>query len=280
MKKLLSISLVIVLLLSGLFVFTGCEKEEETKKKDEKKTDLSAVAGTYAGQYTKLVGSTTKEDDEEFSLELKEDGSGVHNRNNATYKVKWSLNGEKFKMTETFLGSSIEYTGTLKNDKLDIFNGDPDDKWTYEYVYKKGAVKENKENKTSVTGKTNTTDSTNTTDNTKTSIQLPTNTDTKKDDSSNNTQSTNNNEIRSEFKEAMDSYEAFVDDYVAFMKKYKASNGTDTSLMSDYSTYMSKYNEVSQKIQKWNADSLNEAELNYYTQVISRVSQKIQNALK
>ena len=76
MKKILSISLVMVLLISGLFVFTGCEKEE-SKKKEDKKTDLSTVAGTYTGQYTKLVGDSTKEYDDEFSLELKEDGTGV-----------------------------------------------------------------------------------------------------------------------------------------------------------------------------------------------------------
>lgn len=275
MKKILSVSFVIVLLLSGLLVFTGCEKEE-SKKKDEKKTDLSTVAGTYIGQYTKLVGDSTKEYDDEFSLELKEDGTGVHNRDDASYKLKWSLDGEKFKMTETFLGSSIEYTGTLKDDKLDIFNGDPDDTWTYEYVYTKGngnVVNEKKDNldKNTISE-----------DDDKTSIQIPTNTETKtntkEDNSLTNTTTTSKNEIRAEFKEAMDSYEAFIDDYVTIMKKYKASNGTDTSILTDYSTYMSKYSELSQKIQKWSSESLNDAELSYYTEVLSRVSQKIQNA--
>lgn len=275
MKKILSVSFVIVLLLSGLLVFTGCEKEE-SKKKDEKKTDLSTVAGTYIGQYTKLVGDSTKEYDDEFSLELKEDGTGVHNRDDASYKLKWSLDGEKFKMTETFLGSTIDYTGTLKDDKLDIFNGDPDDMWTYEYVYTKGngnVVNEKKDNldKNTISE-----------DDDKTSIQIPTNTETKtntkEDNSLTNTTTTSKNEIRAEFKEAMDSYEAFIDDYVTIMKKYKASNGTDTSILTDYSTYMSKYSELSQKIQKWSSESLNDAELSYYTEVLSRVSQKIQNA--
>ena len=272
MKKTLKLSLVIILLLSGLLFFTGCEKEE-SKKKDEKKTDLSTVAGTYTGQYTKLVGSTTKEYDEEFSIELKEDGTGVHNRNNSSYKLTWSLDGEDFKMTEKFLGSSIEYTGTLKDDKLDIYNGDPDDRWTYEYVYKKDNESAKKDTKDDSTTKNDTKK-----DDTKTNGTSST-TNTKKDDSLTTTQTTTSNEIRAEFKDAMDSYEDFIDDYVVIMKKYKESNGTDTSILTDYSTYMTKYNEVSQKIQKWSAESLNSAELEYYTKVLTRVNEKIENVL-
>ena len=181
-------------------------------------------------------------------------------------------------MTEKFLGSTIDYTGTLKDDKLDIFNGDPDDMWTYEYVYKKDTGNDKKEKK-------NDTDKKYTIDDddddykttTKTETKTSTKTDTKKDTSLNTKTTTGNNEIRAEFKEAMDSYESFIDDYVAIMKKYKESNGTDTSILTDYSTYMSKYSELSQKIQKWSSESLNDAEMSYYTEVLSRVSKKIQN---
>lgn len=135
MKKVLSLTLVMLLLLSGLFIFTGCGKTED--KKEEKKQGLSAVAGTYTGKYTKLVGDTQMNEDEEFSLELKADGTGVHNRDDYSFDVTWSLDGDKFKMTETFIGDPIIYTGTLKDGKLDIFNGDPENIWTYEYVYEK-----------------------------------------------------------------------------------------------------------------------------------------------
>lgn len=40
-------------------------------------------------------------------------------------------------MSETFIGDPIEYTGTLKDGKLDIFNGNPDDDFSCEYVYEK-----------------------------------------------------------------------------------------------------------------------------------------------
>ena len=48
------------------------------------------------------------------------------------------------------------------------------------------------------------------------------------------------NGMRKDFKEAMDSYEAFMNEYVAFMKKYNA-NPNDPTLMADYARYMSKY---------------------------------------
>lgn len=134
MKKSLKIALLVAVAIVGLFALAGCGKEE--KKEEAKKQDLSAYAGTYEGQYTKLVGDTRK-DEEEFSLELKADGTGVHNRDDYSFKVTWELDGENFKMTETFIGDPIIYTGTLKDGKLDIFNGDPDDIWTYEYVYEK-----------------------------------------------------------------------------------------------------------------------------------------------
>lgn len=135
MKKVLSVFLVMILLISGLFVFSGCGKTED--KKEEKKQDLSAVSGNYQGKYTKFVGDddSAKVEDEPFSLELKADGTGTHYRDDYQFDVTWSLDGDKFKMIETFMGDSIEYTGTLKDDELDIFNGDPDDIWTCEYVY-------------------------------------------------------------------------------------------------------------------------------------------------
>ena len=140
MKKVISVLLVLVLLVSGLFMFTGCGNDDKKDDKDSKKSQsLSAAAGTYEGLYTKFVGDpdSAKNEDEEFTLVLKEDGTGKHSRDDLDLKVTWSLDGEKFKMTETFLGATIDYTGTLKDGKLDIFNGDPDDEWSCEYVYEK-----------------------------------------------------------------------------------------------------------------------------------------------
>ena len=95
----------------------------------------SAVAGTYNGVHSKWVGSD-EWDEEEFSVELKADGTGTSNRDGASYDITWDIDGENFTMTETFIGK-IEYTGTLKDGELHIYNGEPSDPLTYEYVYKK-----------------------------------------------------------------------------------------------------------------------------------------------
>ena len=130
-KKLLSILLIVVVLIG----FTGCGKKESTTK--TKEVDKSVYAGTYTGLYTKFVGDETKTTDEEFSVVLEKDGTGKSNRDGSSYNIKWSIKGDKFKMTETFMGISIDYTGTLKDDKIDVFNGDPDNDFTVEYVYEK-----------------------------------------------------------------------------------------------------------------------------------------------
>ena len=72
----------------------------------------------------------------------------------------------------------------------------------------------------------------------------------------------------------MDSYEAFIDEYVAVLQKYN-QNPTDLSLLNDYATYMSKYADLAAKFDAWESEDLNTAELAYYLEVQSRVSQKL-----
>ena len=106
--------------------------------KDDKASAMKDAAGTYQGVYAKWVGDEDPADDEPpFSLELKEDGTGANSRDDMTFDVTWKLDGETFTMEETFIGDPIEYTGTLKDGELHIFNGDPEDALTYEYVYEK-----------------------------------------------------------------------------------------------------------------------------------------------
>ena len=80
--------------------------------------------------------------------------------------------------------------------------------------------------------------------------------------------------MRKDFKDAMDSYEAFIDEYVAFMKKY-SDNPSDVSLLADYTKYMSKYPDMVEKFDKWESEDLNDAELAYYIDVQARVSKKL-----
>lgn len=83
------------------------------------------------------------------------------------------------------------------------------------------------------------------------------------------------NGMRPEFKEAMDSYEAFFDEYCAFMEKYIASDGSDVSLSLDYANYMSKYAEMMADFEAWEDEEMNDAETAYYIQVQTRINEKL-----
>lgn len=83
--------------------------------------------------------------------------------------------------------------------------------------------------------------------------------------------------VSADIKDALDSYEAFVDDYIEFMDRYKNSGDT-ASMMNDYLEYMQEYNELSQKIDAIDENSLSVADHAYYVEVMSRVSQKLLSA--
>ncbi len=79
--------------------------------------------------------------------------------------------------------------------------------------------------------------------------------------------------MRAEIKDALDSYESFIDEYCEFMKKYKDSQDP-ASMLADYTSFMTKYNDMSQKIENLKTD-LNEEESAYYAQVLQRCSEKL-----
>ncbi len=78
--------------------------------------------------------------------------------------------------------------------------------------------------------------------------------------------------IRSEFKEAMDSYESFYTKYCEIMKQY-ADNPTDLTLLSKYSEMLSKAEEMDKAFEDWDEDDLTNEELKYYLEVNNRVMQ-------
>lgn len=77
-----------------------------------------------------------------------------------------------------------------------------------------------------------------------------------------------------EFKEAMDSYESFYNEYCDFMKKY-AENPSDLTLLAGYADMLAKATTMDEKFDSWNEDDLNDAELKYYLEVQERVLQKL-----
>ena len=80
--------------------------------------------------------------------------------------------------------------------------------------------------------------------------------------------------IRPEFKAAMDAYEAFYDEYCAFMQKYK-QNPMDLSLLSEYSSMLAKVAEMDEKFNAWDQNDMSDEELKYYLDVLTRVEKKM-----
>ena len=80
--------------------------------------------------------------------------------------------------------------------------------------------------------------------------------------------------LRPEFKEAMDSYEAFYDEYCDFMVKYKA-NPTDMKLITEYGDMLIKLSQMQEAFDAWEDEDLNDEELKYYLEVTNRITQKL-----
>lgn len=82
--------------------------------------------------------------------------------------------------------------------------------------------------------------------------------------------------IRPEIKEAIDSYEAFFDEYAQFMASYDSS---DLSALTGYLSMMEQYNDTMQKLDALEDADLTSAELTYYTQAMTRIDQKLLGTL-
>ena len=82
--------------------------------------------------------------------------------------------------------------------------------------------------------------------------------------------------IRPEFQEAMDSYEAFFDEYISFLQMYKDSTPEDTLLMLDeYADYMEQYAETMESFSNLGAEEMTTEEALYYAEVSSRITAKL-----
>ena len=84
--------------------------------------------------------------------------------------------------------------------------------------------------------------------------------------------------IRPEFKESMDAYEAFFEEYVSFMKAF---DETDVSMdtMMKYYDFLSKYTEAMDALDAIDESELSEEEDRYYLEVMLRIDQKLLEAI-
>ena len=80
--------------------------------------------------------------------------------------------------------------------------------------------------------------------------------------------------IRPEFKEAMDSYEKFFDEYVTFMKAYMDSDDA-LSMMGEYTTMMQQYVKTMGEFESIDESELSNEEALYYAEVVLRINQKL-----
>lgn len=83
--------------------------------------------------------------------------------------------------------------------------------------------------------------------------------------------------VTPEFKEAMDSYERFFDEYVEFMKKYSSSDDA-LAMLTDYSKYMITYAETMEKMEATNTDDLSAEDMAYYIDTMARIQKKLLEA--
>lgn len=80
------------------------------------------------------------------------------------------------------------------------------------------------------------------------------------------------NGMHKDFKEAMDSYEAFYDSYIDFMKSYDSG---DLTMLAKYTEFLSNTAEMDKKFAKWESEDLNDKETAYYLEVQTRVNKKL-----
>ena len=83
--------------------------------------------------------------------------------------------------------------------------------------------------------------------------------------------------VTPEFKEAMDSYEAFFDEYCDFMQTM-AEDPTDMTVMLRYADFMSQYADTMEKLDAIDETELSPADDAYYIEVMARINVKLLEA--
>lgn len=77
-----------------------------------------------------------------------------------------------------------------------------------------------------------------------------------------------------DLKEFLDGYEAFVDEYVEFMKNYNES-GDIFGMISDYTDMLTRLSEFQEKIDGYDQNKMSSEDLKYYIDVTTRCAKKV-----
>lgn len=78
-----------------------------------------------------------------------------------------------------------------------------------------------------------------------------------------------------ELKAFLDSYEAFVDEYVDIMKKYSEDSSDVTGMLGDYLNALEQLAEFEEKVEAYDTEKMSAADLAYYLEVTSRCTKKL-----
>lgn len=281
-QKLLAILFAVILALSS-FAMAGCggdkksssssKTEEETKSyQSDKFIKISWPDGKLAkmlptpeitigkivedtDDYFEIyVGNTTKEQYDDYVIKCQEVG----------------FNRSHDSGTDSYDNSLYYFADNADNYHLNIHYHEKDDLkevyWPYQKTMKISIERPEKETEPE----------------TEPTTEMPTTQPTtKKAESKTESKAENKTESKSDsgvvtpsFKEAMDSYEAFFDEYIEFMKKYK-DDPTNLDYLTDYADYLAKYTDYMKKLNDIDEDSLSDADLAYYLEVNQRITKKL-----
>ena len=80
--------------------------------------------------------------------------------------------------------------------------------------------------------------------------------------------------VTPEFKEYMDSYEAFMNDYITFMEKAD-SDDASLSWLLEYASMMEEYADMEEQIDAIEEDELSNADYKYYIEVMARIANRM-----
>ena len=102
----------------------------------------------------------------------------------------------------------------------------------------------------------------------------PEETDEEADEDVEDTEDDESDGVTPELKEYLDSYEAFMDEYIDFLVKYK-ENPSDINMITEYAELQIKYAEFAKAIEEYDEEEMSDADLAYYIEVTTRVSAKL-----
>lgn len=233
----------------------GCDKraqELEDKQKQAEEEAIKAKEQEYKNITEQVVGKTYNANDANFCTQ---------HASSSQYYIKSFYFDDKTHVTATYCDGHAETTSLKKADKeRTLYASSLGDNYIevsedYSYIYNGKA-------------KYNTT--------AKTQDKVEKKEDDNKTSSSSNSSTTATSTAsssNSQWKQVLSDYEAFMNKYVDFMKKYKKSSDT-SSMLADYSKLMKEYADWTQKIGNMKSN-LSGDDLSYYLEFMGRVSKKL-----